>query len=129
MPPDRDRLDELFRILGDPTRRSMLDLLAQHEVLTVSQLAANFPDLVRSGISKHLMALREARLVYATRQGREQYYRINPETVRELLRPWVARYEKYWDERFARLKAAAEALEEGTGQGAENAPGTGTERP
>lgn len=47
-----------------------------------------FPSLVRSGISKHLMALRQANLVYATRQGREQHYRINPRAMRELLRPF-----------------------------------------
>jgi DNA-binding transcriptional ArsR family regulator len=80
MPPN-DRTDELFRALGDPTRRRIMDLLAEHETLTVSELHGYFPDLVRSGISKHLMALREAGLVYATRRGREQHYRIEPGAV------------------------------------------------
>lgn len=111
MSPDPNRTDELFRVLGDPTRRAILDLLAQREVMTVSELSAQFPTLVRSGISKHLMALREAQLVYATKQGRQQYYRINAETMRELLQPWVSKYEKYWDVRLERLRAAAEALE------------------
>lgn len=110
MPPD-DRTDELFRALGDPTRRRMMDLLAEHESLTVTALSSHFPDLVRSGISKHLMALREAGLVYATKQGREQHYRVNAAAVQELLRPWVARYEKYWAPRFDRLKELAEAKE------------------
>lgn len=112
MSPDSSRTDELFRVLSDPTRRAILDLLAQHDVLTVSELAAHFPTLVRSGISKHLMALREAELVYAVKQGREQHYRINAETMAELLKPWVSKYEKYWDERLQRLRKAAEALEQ-----------------
>jgi DNA-binding transcriptional ArsR family regulator len=55
--------DVLFRLLADPTRRLILDLLVERGPLTVSQLAAEFPDLVISGISKHLMSLRAANLV------------------------------------------------------------------
>ena len=106
-----NRTDELFRALGDPTRRRMMDLLAQHESMTVSELSACFPDLVRSGISKHLMALREAGLVYATKSGREQHYRINAEAMAELLGPWVANYEKYWAPKLNALKREAEARE------------------
>jgi len=113
MPPEGESSDELFRALGDPTRRAILDLLAQREVMTVTELAAQFPSLVRSGISKHLMALRQAGLVYATRQGREQHYRVNPEAMRKVLRPWVEKYEKYWDERLDRLREVAESREPG----------------
>lgn len=113
MPPDGASTDELFRALSDPTRRAILDLLAQREVMTVSELAAHFPSMVRSGISKHLMALRQTGLVYATRQGREQHYRVNPEAMRRLLRPWVEKYEKYWDERLYRLREVAESRERG----------------
>lgn len=101
----------LFRALGDPVRRRIMDLLAEQESLTVSELSSHFPHLVRSNISKHLMALREADLVYATKQGREQHYQVNPKAMEELLRPWIARYEKYWAPRFDRLKALAEAKE------------------
>jgi DNA-binding transcriptional ArsR family regulator len=52
----------------------MLDLLAEHGELSVGKLAAEFPDLVASGISKHLMELREVGPVHATRQGRQQPY-------------------------------------------------------
>lgn len=110
MPPD-DRADELFRALSDPTRRRIMDLLAEHESLTVTELSSHFPGLVRSGISKHLMALREVSLVVATKQGREQHYRVNPAAIQELLRPWIARYEKYWAPRLDQLKALAEAKE------------------
>lgn len=103
--------DDLFRMLGDPTRRRILDLLALRGTLTVSELAAEFPDLVASGISKHLMALRAAGLVTATRQGRQRLYRIDETGMAEALAPWLARYEPYWASALERLRALAEGKE------------------
>ncbi|MDG4793805.1 metalloregulator ArsR/SmtB family transcription factor [Micromonospora sp. WMMD1082] len=103
-----DASDSLFRALADPTRRRILDLLAEHGRLTVGELAAQFPDLVPSGISKHLMALRATGLVTATRQGRHQLYTIDAEAMSRALAPWLARYETYWTGALARLRAAAE---------------------
>lgn len=100
--------DNLFRTLADPTRRRILDLLAERGALTVSQLAAEFPDLVVSGVSKHLMGLRAAGLVGATRQGRHQLYRINAEVMGEALAPWLAKYAPYWSEALERLRKLAE---------------------
>jgi DNA-binding transcriptional ArsR family regulator len=110
-----DRTDRLFQVVGDPTRRSILDLLAERDVLTVSQISAHFPTLVRSGISKHLMELREAGMVVSTRSGRQQYYRINPRAIADLLRPWVERYEKYWTGRLDSLKSVAEEVADQAG--------------
>jgi DNA-binding transcriptional ArsR family regulator len=99
--------DELFRILADPTRRRILDLLAERGSATVTELAAEFPGLVASGISKHLMALRAAGLVTATRQGRQQLYRLNAEAFTAALAPWLARYEPYWSGALEKLKNLA----------------------
>ncbi len=99
--------DDLFRVLADPTRRRVLDLLADHGTLTVSELAARFPGLVASGISKHLMALRATGLVTATRQGRNQLYAIDPAAMEQALAPFVARYEAYWSGALTRLRALA----------------------
>lgn len=100
--------DDLFRVLADPTRRRILDLLAEHNDLTVGELADEFPDLVASGISKHLMSLRAADLVCATRRGRHQVYRVNADTLTAVLTPWVAKYEKYWSDALERLRDLAE---------------------
>jgi DNA-binding transcriptional ArsR family regulator len=100
--------DDLFRMLADPTRRRILDLLAERGELTVGQLAAEFPELVASGISKHLMALRAAGLVTATRQGRRQMYRLDSETLADALAPWMARYEAYWSAALVRLRDLTE---------------------
>ncbi len=103
--------DDLFRALADPTRRHMLDLLAERSSLTVGELAAEFPDLVASGISKHLMVLRAAGLVTATRRGRERLYRIDAAGFTEAMTPWLAKYEPYWADALERLRELAEGHE------------------
>jgi DNA-binding transcriptional ArsR family regulator len=108
-----DTSGELFRALADPTRRRILDLLAEHGTLTVSELAAQFPDLVASGISKHLMALRATGLVTSTRRGRNQLYAIDADAMSRALAPWLVRYEAYWAEALTRLRAVAAEPERG----------------
>ena len=103
-----ERTDTLFKVLADPTRRRMLDLLAGKGPLSVSQLAAAFPELVASGISKHLMGLRAAGLVKADRDGRQQIYRLNAKAVTSTLQPWLSKYERYADAALERLRQAAE---------------------
>jgi DNA-binding transcriptional ArsR family regulator len=98
----------LFRVLADPTRRRILDLLAERGTLTVGQLAAEFPGLVASGISKHLMGLRAAGLVTSTRQGRRQLYRVEADALADRLAPWLARYQPYWTAALDRLRDLTE---------------------
>jgi DNA-binding transcriptional ArsR family regulator len=107
-------IDTLFRVLADPTRRRILDVLADRGEMTVSQLSAEFPHLVTSGISKHLMGLRAAGLVHSTRQGRQQLYRVEANAVTTVLAPWLARYERYWAAALERLRALAESGEHQT---------------
>jgi DNA-binding transcriptional ArsR family regulator len=105
MPSDSDAL---FRTVADPTRRHILDLLAERGPLTVGELAAEFPDLVASGISKHLMNLRAASLVSAARRGRQQIYRLEPDALVASLTPWIAKYEQYWSAALERLHDVAQ---------------------
>ena len=105
MPGDSD---VLFRILADPTRRLILDLLAERGPLTVGELAGAFPRLVASGISKHLMSLRGAGLVTATRHGRQQIYRLEAGALAAGLTPWMAKYEPYWSAALERLRDLAQ---------------------
>jgi DNA-binding transcriptional ArsR family regulator len=100
--------DTLFRTLADSTRRQILDLLAERGPQSVGDLAAEFPDLVQSGISKHLMSLRAAGLVSAERQGRNQIYQLEPDTLVAELTPWLAKYERYWSTALERLRDLAE---------------------
>jgi DNA-binding transcriptional ArsR family regulator len=100
--------DGLFQALAAPTRRRILDHLAARGQLTVGQLAAEFPNLVASGISKHLMALRASGLVHAERLGRQQLYRVNGPAFARALTPWLALYEPYWTDALERLRDLAE---------------------
>lgn len=100
--------DVLFRILADPTRRLILDLLAERGPLSVGQLASEFPDLVTSGISKHLMSLRAGGVVSARRRGRQQIYQLEPDGLAAGLTPWIAKYERYWSGALERLRDLAE---------------------
>ena len=100
--------EDPFRVIADPNRRRMLDLLADRGSLTVGQLAAEFPDLVASGISKHLMALRAAGLVHAEKRGRNQHYQIDPAGFDRAFGAWVARYQTYWAASLSRLRSLAE---------------------
>ena len=100
--------DELFRVLADPTRRRILDLLSEKEPLSVNDISKAFPDLVTSGISKHLMVLRAADLVTPSRDGRHHYYRVNAEVLEASLAPWLKKYEHYWTSALDRLRNASE---------------------
>lgn len=103
-----ERTDTLFKVLADPTRRRMLDLLAERGPLNVGQLAAEFPDLVASGISKHLMGLRAQGLVHADRDGRQQIYTLDAQAVTGTLAPWLEKYDRFFAQALERLRDAAE---------------------
>lgn len=103
-----DRTDALFKILADPTRRRILDLLAVKGPLSVTQLAGEFPDLVVSGISKHLMGLRSEGLVHADREGRQQIYHLDGRAMHKRLAPWLKKYDRFWGHALERLRDLAE---------------------
>jgi DNA-binding transcriptional ArsR family regulator len=104
----RNVVDTLFRMLADPTRRHILDVLVNRGERTVSELADEFPQLVTSGISKHLMVLRAAGLVHSIRQGRRQLYWAKAEAITTVLAPWLMKYEQYWGGALERLRDLAE---------------------
>lgn len=103
-----DATDALFKLLADPTRRRILDLLAEQGPLNVTQLADEFPELVSSGISKHLMGLRASGLVHAMRDGRQQIYSLDRAAFAAKLSPWLRKYDRFWGEALERLRDLAE---------------------
>ena len=107
-----DPTDALFKILADPTRRRILDLLAERGALNVTELADEFPDLVSSGISKHLMGLRSSGLVHARRDGRQQIYVLDRAQFARRLAPWLKKYDRFWGGALERLRDLAEKDED-----------------
>ncbi len=91
----------MFEAIGSPVRRRILDLLVDGE-RPVVDIAAQFA-MSRPAISQHLGILLAAGLVAQERQGRENRYRLVPESLRPV-REWIAYYERFWDDRFVRLR-------------------------
>jgi DNA-binding transcriptional ArsR family regulator len=91
---------EVFRAVADPTRRALLDLLADRE-RSVADLAEPF-DMSLPAISQHLKVLREAGLVARRREGRRRLYRLEPRPLRAVSE-WVEHYERFWRGRLASL--------------------------
>jgi DNA-binding transcriptional ArsR family regulator len=97
-----DVLNSAFAALADPTRRAIVKLLAEHGSLTPTALAADLP-ITRQGVTKHLVALEEAGLARASRQGRETRYRLTPRPF-EAAALWMAVVGAEWDERLEALR-------------------------
>ena len=76
--------DDLFRTLGDPTRRALFERLAREGELTVRALTGP-SGVSQPAVSKHLGVLKNAGLVSDRRQGRETHYSARPQALRPLI--------------------------------------------
>jgi DNA-binding transcriptional ArsR family regulator len=100
---------DVFTALAHPVRRQILDRLVAGEQ-SVTQLAAPF-EMTRPAISQHLRILKDVGLVTEERQGRERYYRLQPQPLREI-RDWLQKYDHFWRGRLADLGAYLERTHE-----------------
>lgn len=98
---------DVFQAIADPTRRKLLELLADNE-LPVTVISGHFP-MTRTAVSKHLRILAEAGLVKDRKVGREVRYRLDPDPLLELKR-WLAYYERYWDNKLSMLQHYVESM-------------------
>jgi uncharacterized protein YndB with AHSA1/START domain len=96
-------MDEVFRALADPTRRSLLDELFKRDGQTLSALERRLP-MTRFGVMKHLRVLEEARLVVTKRRGREKLHFLNPVPIRLVHDRWVSKYAEPWAATLSDLK-------------------------
>lgn len=92
---------DVFQAIADPTRRAILDLLAD-KPLTLNGIAGHF-EISRPAISKHIKILVECGLVVVQKQGRERYCYVQPERLNAVT-TWVEQYRKTWEQRFERLE-------------------------
>jgi len=97
--------DAVFQALADPTRRAVLDLLRRGR-RSAGEIACAFP-VSRPAISKHLRRLRQSQLVREYRQGRNRFYSINPQPLKEVDR-WLTEYRVFWQGKLAGLKTFVE---------------------
>ncbi len=96
-------MDEVFRALADPTRRSLLDELFEVDGQTLSALEERLP-MTRFGVMKHLRVLEEAGLVVAKKRGREKLHFLNPVPIRLVHDRWVSKYAEPWAAGLSELK-------------------------
>ena len=100
-------MDDVFRALADPTRRSLLDELFKEDGQTLTALEERLP-MSRFGVMKHLKVLEEANLVVTKRRGREKLHFLNPVPIRLVHDRWVSKYAEPWAATLTGLKRTLE---------------------
>lgn len=105
-------VERVLQALADPTRRQILDLLAEGE-MAAGQIAQCFPQISRPAVSQHLAVLREAGLVTERLDGRFRRYRLEAAPLQALWEGWLSKYARFWEERLLDLKRLVESEEEG----------------
>jgi uncharacterized protein YndB with AHSA1/START domain len=96
-------MDDVFRALADPTRRSLLDELFKEDGQTLTALEGRLP-MTRFGVMKHLKVLEEANLVVTRKRGREKLHFLNPVPIRLVHDRWVSKYAEPWAATLTGLK-------------------------
>ena len=84
-------MDDVFKALADPARRSLLDRLLVESGLTLAQLCDG-QDMTRFGVMKHLRILERAHLVVARRAGREKLHYLNVVPIQQIYNRWMGKY-------------------------------------
>src|SRR5580700_4031212 len=92
---------DIFQAIADPTRRAILTLVAL-EAMTPGAIADSF-DSSRQTISKHIQILTECQLLKQEESGREIYYHINANKMKEVAN-FIEPFRKMWDDRFNKLE-------------------------
>ena len=100
---------DVFQAIADPTRRAIIALLAL-QALTPNALAEHF-DTTRQAVSKHLRVLTECELVTQEQRGREIYYSLEIEKMKEI-DEWLAQVQEIWEANYKRLDALLAELKQ-----------------
>jgi len=91
---------DIFQAIADPTRRAIIALIAL-QAMTPNAIAEHF-DTSRQAVSKHLRILAECEIVRQEQKGREIYYTLEIEKMKEI-GEWLEQYRKIWESRFEEL--------------------------
>src|SRR5215212_7970396 len=95
-------IDALMRALADPTRRALFERVVNAHEITVAELTRG-AGVTQGAVSQHLKSLKLAGLVSERPEGRNVYYRAEPEGLAPLV-DWMSHYGVFWRERFANLR-------------------------
>lgn len=98
---------DIFQAIADPTRRAIIALIAI-QAMTPNAIAENF-HTTRQAVSKHLRILTECELVKQEQKGREIYYSLEIERMKEI-DEWLEKYREIWKARFSQLADVLETI-------------------
>jgi DNA-binding transcriptional ArsR family regulator len=102
-------IDAVMRTLADPTRRSVFERIVMTDEITVVELTRG-SGVTQGAISQHLKSLKQAGLVAERPEGRNVYYRAQPEGLGPLV-DWMSHYGLFWRDRFANLRVLLKEID------------------
>ncbi|MDI1241847.1 MAG: metalloregulator ArsR/SmtB family transcription factor [bacterium] len=98
---------DIFQAIADPTRRAIIALVAL-QAMTPNAIAEHF-DTSRQAVSKHLRILAECQLVAQEQKGREIFYSLEIEKMKEI-DEWLEQYRQIWEARYEQLGEVLEVM-------------------
>ena len=98
---------DIFQAIADPTRRAIIALVAL-QAMTPNAIAEHF-ETSRQAVSKHLRILTECEIVQQEQKGREIYYSLEINKMKEI-DEWLEQYRKIWETRFEQLGEVLEVM-------------------
>lgn len=98
---------DIFQAIADPTRRAIMVLIAS-QAMTPNAIAEHF-DSSRQAVSKHLSIMGECELVAANKDGREIYYSLQIDKMKEI-DVWLDQFRKIWEDRYSQLDNVLSSL-------------------
>ena len=98
---------DIFQAIADPTRRAIITLIAV-QAMTPNALAEHF-DTTRQAVSKHLQILTECEVLSQQQQGREIYYQLKIDKMKEIDQ-WLEQFRKIWEQRYTQLDELIQTL-------------------
>ena len=104
-----DMKRDIFQAIADPTRRAIIAIVAM-QAMTPNAIAEHF-DTSRQAVSKHLRILSECELVTQEQKGREIYYSLEIDKMKEI-DEWLEQYRKIWESRYEQLDTLLAELKE-----------------
>ena len=99
--------DDVFRALGDASRRTLLDRLHHRSGQTLGELCAGL-QMSRQAVTKHLSLLEDANLIAVQRRGREKLHFINPVPINDIAERWISKFQRGQLRALSALKKALE---------------------
>jgi len=102
-------INAVMRALADPTRRAVFERVVSSDEITVVELTRG-SGVTQGAISQHLKSLKQAGLITERPEGRNVYYRAQPEGLEPLV-DWMSHYGVFWRERFANLRTLLKEID------------------